>query len=207
MTKSLKGVYLGLLILSVAGCQKSSITDEVDAKLDKIHQTAVLAPTSLNMDATLLNEDYQGGNDPFVTPFNFEPVSSSDVSNDKIKVLNAGNEAKSTKQTKIDINETSKSTIRYGRPVGVDVTRSRQTLEGYALNTLGYRGRIELDGRISALILSPDGVVHTVQVGNYLGQNHGRITHIDHHEVVVKEAILQEDGRHYERIDHLRFYP
>lgn len=50
--------------MSVMGCQKSSVTDEVDAKLDKIHRIAIPTPVPMNENHAPLIEDYHAANDP-----------------------------------------------------------------------------------------------------------------------------------------------
>lgn len=208
MTKLIKGVCLGLFAMSVMGCQKSSVTDEVDAKLDKIHRIAIPMPVPMNENHAPLTEDYHVANDPFVAPVGLTSfTASADMPQDEPKVVGVDDKSRSIEQPEENITKTSKPAIKYGKSVSVDLFRPRQVLESYALNSLIYRGRIEQSGQVSALVLSPDGVAHPVQVGHYLGQNHGRIAHIDRHEIILKEAIMQEDGRYYEQINRLRFHP
>lgn len=208
MTKLIKGVYFGVFAMSVMGCQKSSFTNEVDAKLDKIHQIAIPTPVPMNENHAPLIEDYHAVNDPFAAPAGLVTVTASaDTTQDKSKVVNADDKDKPIEQSEEDTTKTPNPAIKYGKSVSIDLSRPRQVLEGYALNSLSYRGRIEQGGQVSALVLSPDGVAYPVQVGHYLGQNHGRITHIDRHEITLKEAIMQEDGRYYEHINRLRFHP
>ena len=45
-----------------------------------------------------------------------------------------------------------------------------------------------------ALIKDPDGVVHRVAVGNYMGQNHGKVSSISNDEVQLSEFIADGVG-------------
>ena len=55
----------------------------------------------------------------------------------------------------------------------------RQELERFALDALRMVGTVEYAGAIRALIRAPDGVVHRVSAGHYLGLNAGKVTFID----------------------------
>jgi type IV pilus assembly protein PilP len=45
-----------------------------------------------------------------------------------------------------------------------------------------------------ALIRDPDGVVHRVSVGNYIGKNHGKVSKISYGEVELSEFIADGTG-------------
>ncbi len=45
-----------------------------------------------------------------------------------------------------------------------------------------------------ALVQDPDGVVHRVAVGNYMGKNHGKVTVILANEVQLSEFIADGAG-------------
>jgi type IV pilus assembly protein PilP len=45
-----------------------------------------------------------------------------------------------------------------------------------------------------ALIRDPDGVVHRVSVGNYMGKSHGKVGLIDQDEVQLSEFISDGSG-------------
>ena len=55
----------------------------------------------------------------------------------------------------------------------------RQTLETYPLDALRMVGTMEFAGATKALVRSPDGVVHRVSHGHYLGLNTGKVTFIE----------------------------
>jgi type IV pilus assembly protein PilP len=45
-----------------------------------------------------------------------------------------------------------------------------------------------------ALIRDPDGVVHRVSVGNYIGKNHGKVNGISNDDVQLSEFIADGIG-------------
>lgn len=76
-----------------------------------------------------------------------------------------------------------------------DPDRRREELESFPLDSLRMVGT--LGSR--ALVMAPDRVVHRVQVGNYLGQNEGRITGISNDRVDLVELVTDGAGGWLER--------
>ncbi len=74
-----------------------------------------------------------------------------------------------------------------------------QALERYALDALRMVGIIEFSGEMRALIRAPDGVVHRVSGGNYLGLNAGKVTFIDETGMELREIIADTQGQWIER--------
>ena len=62
-----------------------------------------------------------------------------------------------------------------------------------------YQGKVGY-----AIIRSPDGKLHRVKAGNYLGQNFGKITEVADNEVTVKETIQDSTGDWSERRSSLQ---
>lgn len=75
-----------------------------------------------------------------------------------------------------------------------DRSRAREYLEQYELDTLAMVGTFRLDDNHWALVRDPDGVVHRVLVGNYLGRNHGRVTSIEEMRLGLTELITDGSG-------------
>lgn len=76
-----------------------------------------------------------------------------------------------------------------GTGLSPDPLRRREVLENYSLDSLRMAGTLEQDDQTWALILSPDGILHRVSVGNYLGRNHGRITSINAQGIELTELV------------------
>ena len=80
-----------------------------------------------------------------------------------------------------------------------DVQRPREFLEQFPLDTLQMVGTLRLQGHNYALLQGKDGLVHRVQVGNYIGQADGRITSITNNKVSVTELVPDGLGGYIER--------
>ena len=86
-------------------------------------------------------------------------------------------------------------------PLEPDPTRLREHLEGFPLDALQLAGIMILEGRLELIVVTPDGMIHKVAKGAYLGQNYGRITEIDleARSVGLEEVVKGADGRWQER--------
>jgi type IV pilus assembly protein PilP len=82
---------------------------------------------------------------------------------------------------------------------GPDPNRPREFLEQFPLDTLRMVGTLEYASGDFGLVQTSDGLVHRVTVGNYLGQNYGRITGISDAEIQVQEIIPDGLGGYLER--------
>ena len=75
-----------------------------------------------------------------------------------------------------------------------DLQRTREYLERFELDTLLMVGTFSKEASEWALIQDPDGTVHRVSVGNYVGQNHGKVSRITNDEVLLSEFIADGAG-------------
>ena len=75
-----------------------------------------------------------------------------------------------------------------------DLQRTREYLERFELDTLMMVGTFSKESSDWALIRDPDGTVHRVAVGNYLGKNHGKVSSISPDEVELSEFIADGAG-------------
>lgn len=80
-----------------------------------------------------------------------------------------------------------------------DPNRRRELLEAFPLDGLGMVGTLGHGNDMVALVLDPEGVVHRVKVGNYMGQNEGRITRIAENRVDLVELVPDGSGGWIER--------
>ena len=84
--------------------------------------------------------------------------------------------------------------IMAGKRVYPNFSRQLQPLESYALESLNMKGSLRSQaGNVLALIQTPDGQIERVQLGSYMGLNHGRIVKITPTQIDVVEII--PDGR------------
>ncbi len=75
---------------------------------------------------------------------------------------------------------------------GPDLTRRKETLETYPLETVKMVGTLQRGQATIGLVRGADNKVFQVRQGNYVGQNFGVITTIGEGEITLKE--LFQDG-------------
>lgn len=80
-----------------------------------------------------------------------------------------------------------------------DAHRNREFLEQYSLDTMKMVGTIQQGGQMYGLVQTKDGLVHRVIVGNYVGQNDGKITAISTSKIDVREIVPDGLGGYIER--------
>ncbi|HEX7370479.1 MAG TPA: pilus assembly protein PilP [Rhodanobacteraceae bacterium] len=80
-----------------------------------------------------------------------------------------------------------------------DQNRPRQPLEAFPLDSLQMVGTIGAKGNIEALVKDPQGVIHQVHVGEYMGQNYGHVTRITGSEIDLTELVSNGSGGWTER--------
>lgn len=77
--------------------------------------------------------------------------------------------------------------------------RNREELEQFELDSLRMVGTMDNKDNNWGIVLDPDGVVHRVSVGNYLGQNIGKIINIYEDRIELREIVQDSSGRWEER--------
>ena len=70
-----------------------------------------------------------------------------------------------------------------------DFGRSKEYLERYELDTLSMVGTFSKAESYWSLIRDPEGIIHRVPVGNYIGKNHGKVIDISDTEIYLSELI------------------
>jgi type IV pilus assembly protein PilP len=77
-----------------------------------------------------------------------------------------------------------------------DMARSKQPLEAIELENLHMVGTLHMldHGRLSALIKDPEGVIHRVKQGDYLGRNFGIIVEITERQLDLVEIVSNGRG-------------
>lgn len=82
--------------------------------------------------------------------------------------------------------------------LAAELNRRREPLEAYPLDALHMVGSVVKAGRPHALVRA-DNMLYQVKVGEYLGQNYGRVTRITETEVTVREVVQDAVGDWVER--------
>lgn len=83
--------------------------------------------------------------------------------------------------------------------IAPDPLRRKEELEHFALDALRMMGTLQQDDAIWGLISSPEGTLHRVRVGNYMGLNNGQITRISEEEIELTEIVADGANEWRER--------
>ena len=86
------------------------------------------------------------------------------------------------------------------------LTHNREDLEYYELDSLRMVGILEDKNVFWGIVQDTEGVVHRVQVGNYLGRNYGKILNIEEDRIDLREIVKDSEGRWEEREATLALY-
>ncbi|MCA1978889.1 MAG: pilus assembly protein PilP [Thiobacillus sp.] len=84
-----------------------------------------------------------------------------------------------------------------------DLTRPKEPLEAFSLETLKMVGVLSKKGVIHAVIKTPDNAIYHIRTGNYVGQNFGLVTKITDSEVTLREIVQDSAGDWSERTSTL----
>lgn len=99
-----------------------------------------------------------------------------------------------------------KPELRSSRP-GVnqpDLDRPKEALEEFPLEGLKMVGFLYQKKVGYAVIRDPNGILHRVKAGNYVGLNFGLIQKVNETEVIIKEMVQDSSGDWSERMSSLQ---
>jgi type IV pilus assembly protein PilP len=82
--------------------------------------------------------------------------------------------------------------------LAAELNRRKEPLEAYPLDSMSMVGSVAKQGQPFAL-LRVDNLLYQVKVGDYLGQNYGRITRIAETEIALREVVQDAAGEWTER--------
>jgi type IV pilus assembly protein PilP len=82
--------------------------------------------------------------------------------------------------------------------LAAELKRRKEPLEAYPLDSMAMVGSVNKQGRPFAL-LRVDGLLYQVKVGDYVGQNYGRILRISEADLVLREVVQDAAGEWIER--------
>jgi len=96
-----------------------------------------------------------------------------------------------------------KLSIGGGGGMQPDLTRPKEPLEAFSLETLKMVGVLSQKGVIHAVIKTPENAIYHVKKGNYVGQNFGLVTQISESKVDLREIVQDSAGDWSERTSTL----
>jgi len=79
------------------------------------------------------------------------------------------------------------------------MTHNREELEGHELDTLRMVGVLENVDNLWGIVRDPQGTVHRIRVGNYVGRNYGKVINIQEDRIDVREITKDAQGHYEER--------
>lgn len=80
-----------------------------------------------------------------------------------------------------------------------DNSRPRQYLEQFPLDTLTMAGTLHIGGTLYGLVQTKDGIIHQVTIGNYMGENDGRVVAITPTQIRLVEVVPDGLGGYLKR--------
>lgn len=80
-----------------------------------------------------------------------------------------------------------------------DAGRPRQYLEQFPLDALKMVGTLSMRRALYGLVQTKDGIVHRVTIGNYMGQNDGRVVRITPTQIQLVEIVPDGLGGYMKR--------
>ncbi len=93
--------------------------------------------------------------------------------------------------------ESSQATSNAGL-IAPELQRRKEALEAFPLDAMVMVGSVTKSGKPLALV-KVDNLLYQLRLGNYLGQNYGRIQKISETEIVLREIVQDSAGEWIER--------
>lgn len=87
-----------------------------------------------------------------------------------------------------------------GGGIQPDLTRRKEPLENYSIETLRMVGTLQRNKANYALVKSPDNNLFRVKTGNFMGHNFGLITEVTETTITLKEIVQGGGGDWAERM-------
>ena len=96
-------------------------------------------------------------------------------------------------------NVEQRAEVDPGSGISPDLHRNKQPLENYSLDSLRMVGSLLKQNITFALVQAPDGLIHRVQSGNFVGENDGEITAITESSIDLTEIVPDGLGNYVQR--------
>jgi type IV pilus assembly protein PilP len=87
--------------------------------------------------------------------------------------------------------------------LAAELNRRKEPLEAYPLDNLTMVGSVQRKDRPYALLMA-DKLLYEVRVGNYIGQNYGKVMQITETEISLREIVQDAAGEWIERTSTLQ---
>lgn len=137
--------------------------------------------------------DQRSSTRPRVTPIN-EPKQFTPLPYDVGAGLEPFNPVKLTQALRQDSAQLASNAAL----IAPEMARRKEPLEAFPLDAMAMVGSLNKAGQPTAL-LKVDNLLYQVRVGNYLGQNYGKITKITETGIQLREIVQDATGDWTER--------
>ncbi len=136
----------------------------------------------------------QRGNTPAkVTPIS-EPKKFKPQAYDQMTTMEPFNNQKLLQALRRDSSQSAANLAL----ISPELARNKESLESFPLDAVSMVGSLNKNNALVAL-LRVDKLLYQVKVGNYVGQNYGRITKITDSEIALREIAQDAAGEWIER--------
>jgi len=166
---------MGVVLVVIAGCGASSEDDIRQWMLEERNQTKPNVK-------------------PIAAPKQFTPEAYTNMA-----AIEPFSNLKLAQALKRDSSQVAAN----GALVAPELARRKEPLEAYPLDTMSLVGSIVKSGQPVALV-KVDSLLYQVKLGNYLGQNYGRVTKVSETEVTLREIVQDAVGEWIERVATLQ---
>ena len=109
-------------------------------------------------------------------------------------VIEPFNQGKLTQALKRDSNQVASNAAL----IAPEMNRRKDSLEAFPLDAIAMVGSLNKSGAPTALV-KVDNLIYQVKVGNYLGQNYGKIIQITENAIQLREIVQDATGDWIER--------
>ncbi len=89
--------------------------------------------------------------------------------------------------------------VKGGSKMAPDLTRRKEPLEAFPLESLQMVGTLQRGKNTFALVRTTDKDIYQIKIGNYMGQNFGVVVEITDGEIRLKELVQDGAGDWTER--------
>lgn len=127
-----------------------------------------------------------------------KPISEPKLFKPELYGLAGAVEPFSSQKLTQALKRDSAQAVSNGALVAPELVRRKEALEAFPLDAVALVGNLTKEGKPVALV-KVDNLLYQVRLGNYLGQNYGRVMKIAETEVTLREIVQDAAGEWIER--------
>ena len=92
------------------------------------------------------------------------------------------------------VTQQNETDMSVGTGIRPNLSRRKEELEAYSLDTLRMVGTVTMDNSLWALIRASESTIHRVRKGNHMGRNYGEIIRILEDRIEMMEIVPDKPG-------------